>query len=100
MALRVGQDRGGFPVRLAEEAVGCAGNQPARRFAVLHQLQKRFQPIRGQGEIFPDGREVAPVWFFVRHAEHDQPADQRLGFLVPVGIAGLVRGIDHECVRQ
>lgn len=73
VALRVGQDRGGFPIRLAQKSVGGTGNQPVGGIAVLHQFQKRPEPVRGQGEIFPHGGQIAPVAAFMSDTEHDQP---------------------------
>ena len=100
MALRVGQDRSGFPVGLAEEAVGGAGDQPACLVAVLHQLQKRAQLFRGQGEIFPDGSERPPVAILVANAEHDQPAEDGFGFFVPVRFRHLSRRVHDQSLSQ
>jgi len=100
VALRVGQHRSGFPIRLAKEAVGGAGNQPARCIAVLHQLQQRAELFRGQGEIFPDGGEGAPVAVLVADAKHDQPAEDGLGFLVPMRFRNLSRRVHHKRLCQ
>ena len=100
VALCVRQHRGGFAIRLAKEAVGGAGDQPARRIAVLHQLQQCAQFFRGQGEIFPDGGKCPAVAVLVADAEHDQPAEDGLGLLVPVRFRDLSRRVHDQCLCQ
>lgn len=93
-------DRGGFPVGLAEEAVGGAGDQPACRIAVLHQLQQGAELLRRQGQIFPDGGEgFAPV-ILMRDGEHDQPGEQRLGLFVPMRFRDLSRRVHDQRLSQ
>jgi hypothetical protein len=84
VALRRGHHRGRFAVGFAEEAVGGTGDQSPGGGAVLHQLQKGAELLRRQGQIFPHRGEGFAVLIFMRHGEHDQPGQQRLGFFVPV----------------
>ncbi len=85
---------------LPRKRLAARANQPARRIAVLHQLQQRTKFFWGQGEVFPDGGKAAPVTVLVTDAEHDQPAEDGFGFLVPMRFRHLARRVHHQRLRQ
>ncbi len=89
VALRVEQDRGRFPIRFAQKTVRGTGNQPMGRITVLHQFQQCLEPIRGQGEIFPHGRQVVSLAILMSDTEYDQPGEDGLGLLVPMRLLHL-----------
>jgi hypothetical protein len=67
--------------RLAARAI----NPPA---AVLSCISSRegAELFGRQGQIFPHRGEGFAVSLFMRHGEHDQPRQQRLGLFVPMRV--------------
>lgn len=86
VALNVRQDQGSFPFRLADKLVCGASHQAIRCITILHQLEQRRHPIRGQGEIFPHGSKVMLRRFFMRHTEHDKTGQKGLSSSFQCGL--------------
>lgn len=59
--LRCGEHASGFPIGLAEVTVCGARDEPMRFRGLLHPLQEPGEGVWRQGEVFPEGREVAPL---------------------------------------
>ena len=100
MALRGREDASGLPIGFAQVAVCGASDQAGRVVAFLHPLEQGGELVRGEGEIFAQGCEVSPAAGFMRGDFEDQAGNERLGFLVPMRLAGHARFIEHERVGQ
>ncbi|EPE61704.1 hypothetical protein L479_01903 [Exiguobacterium sp. S17] len=100
VALGRGQHARGFAIGLAELAVGGARDQATSAGAALHRREQRGEAGRGQGQIIAHRRQCAPIGGFGSDDVEDQPGDERLGFLVPVGVARLPRRVVDQRVGE
>lgn len=100
MALGGRQHAGGFPAGLAEMAVGGAGDQAAGGVGFLHALKQVGEAVRRQGEILAQRSKVTPAVGFDGDDFQDEAGNERLGFLVPMGLAGHARFVEDEGVGK
>jgi hypothetical protein len=100
MALRGRQHAGRLAVGLAEVAIGGAGDQAAGGRGRLHGLEQRREGVRGEREVVAQRGEGAPVARLAGDDMEDEAGDQRLGFLVPMRLAGRAGFVIDQGVGQ
>ena len=100
MALGGGEDAGRLAIGLGEMTVGGAGDQPARRFALLHDAQHRRDDIRRRGDELAHGCKIAGSRKLMSGDIEDDAGEKGLGFLVPMGFAGFARRVVNERVGE
>ena len=100
MALCGREDAGRLAVGFRQMAICGAGDQAARRRAGLHVLQHGEEGVRGGGEAVAHHFKGAVLMGIVAHDIEDEAGNERLGFLVPMRLAGHARLIEHEGVGK
>ncbi|RDL47584.1 hypothetical protein BLJAPNOD_05680 [Ensifer sp. M14] len=94
MTLRGRQNAGCFPIGLAKMAIGGTGNQPIGLVHVLHsreQTEEAFRGVTSRGFGAPENCD---------NDLEDGAGDQCLRLLVPMGITGHARFVEHQGVGE
>lgn len=81
-------------------AVGGAGDQPAGGVGFLHAPEQVGEAVRRQGEVLAQRSKVTTAVGLDGNDLEDEAGNERLGFLVPMGLAGHARFVEEEGVGK